>query len=501
MAKFCLGFVRVFYIGFGSKSSLDHRTVGCVDEKPPNCWGVIRDVEFQSLQGFMSRDGFKFSESDNLTLPDCEAKCLHDCSCFAYGPTNEDLTGCEIWSSGAILQVSGRWPGKSRELYVIKSRGYHRMASMPAVLMGEIALAGSGLPSMSDSTLDCHSNDGSDLHIFSFDSIAAASNNFCYRNKLGEGGFGPVYKGKLADGQEVAIKRLSRSSGQGIAEFKNEAMLIAKLQHTNLVRLLGYCIQEDEKLLVYEYMPNKSLDSILFDNAKRKLLNWKRRLTIIEGIAQGLLYLHKYSRLKVIHRDLKASNILLDAEMNPKISDFGMARIFGLNQSETNTNRVVGTYGYMSPEYAFQGLVSIKTDVFSFGVLILEIVSGKKNYGRYHHSHFPLNLIGYAWQLWNESKGLELMDPTMDELCPRAKDEVLRCIHIGLLCVQDHATDRPTTSNVVSMLSNETMPLPIPKQPSSFIGSSSVVDEPSVNKNKSENCSINYLTISMIEPR
>ncbi|XP_057454716.1 G-type lectin S-receptor-like serine/threonine-protein kinase CES101 isoform X2 [Lotus japonicus] len=182
-----------------------------------------------------------------------------------------------------------------------------------------------------------------EVQMFNLESIAAATNSFSVANKLGEGGYGPVYKGTLRDGQEVAIKRLSKSSGQGLIEFKNEAKLMAKLQHTNLVKLLGFCIQRDERIIVYEYMSNKSLDLYLFDSTRKNLLDWEKRLNIIEGIAQGLLYLHKYSRLKVIHRDLKAGNILLDEEMNPKISDFGMARIFGLRVSQEKTNRVVGT--------------------------------------------------------------------------------------------------------------------------------------------------------------
>nr|DAD36526.1 TPA_asm: hypothetical protein HUJ06_007167 [Nelumbo nucifera] len=304
---------------------------------------------------------------------------------------------------------------------------------------------------------------GSDLQLFSFSNIAAATDNFSPANKLGEGGFGPVYKGNLLEGQEVAVKRLSRNSGQGLEEFKNEVLLISKLQHMNLVKLLGCCIQVEEKILIYEYLPNKSLDSFLFDPTRKKLLDWGRRVRIVEGIAQGLLYLHKYSRLRVIHRDLKASNILLDSEMNPKISDFGLARICGQNESEANTKRVVGTYGYMSPEYAMKGIFSVKSDVFSFGVLLLEILSSKKNTSIYN-SDRCLNLIEYAWALWNDGRGMELIDSTLhDSTSPN--NELLRYVHVTLLCVQQNATDRPTIVEVVSMLGNGTQTLPPPKQP------------------------------------
>ncbi|KAF2303625.1 hypothetical protein GH714_020284 [Hevea brasiliensis] len=254
-----------------------------------------------------------------------------------------------------------------------------------------------------------------ELPVMDLTTIREATDNFSDSNKLGRGGFGTVYKGVLADGKEIAVKRLSKKSFHGLLELKNEIILIAKLQHRNLVRLLGCTIEGEEKLLIYEFMPNKSLDFFLFDSSKRMQLDWQRRLSIINGIARGLLYLHEDSRLRVIHRDLKAGNILLDSEMNPKISDFGMARIFGGKQSEANTNTVVGTYGYMAPEYAMQGLLSLKSDIFSFGVLLLEIISGKKNSGFF--SNNGESLLIFAWNLWFENQGLELMDPLLVNSC------------------------------------------------------------------------------------
>ncbi|XP_073006386.1 putative cysteine-rich receptor-like protein kinase 20 isoform X1 [Typha latifolia] len=305
----------------------------------------------------------------------------------------------------------------------------------------------------------------SEFSLYDFSHIANATNHFSSENKLGEGGFGPVYKGQLPDGLEIAAKRLGARSGQGLVEFKNEIQVIAKLQHRNLVALLGYCIQEEEKILIYEYMANKSLDFFLFDKSRGAKLDWGKRFRIIEGIAQGVLYLHEHSRLRIIHRDLKASNILLDRDMNPKISDFGMARIFGSNETQANTNRVVGTYGYMSPEYAFGGLFSIKSDVFSFGVLLLEIVSGKRNAGSHQYDN-SLNLLGYTWELWEEGKWFELIDASLGD--EYDKDEILKCINVALMCVQENAMDRPTMSNAIAMLSGESISLPDPKQPAFF---------------------------------
>ncbi|MED6221081.1 hypothetical protein PIB30_051038 [Stylosanthes scabra] len=182
-----------------------------------------------------------------------------------------------------------------------------------------------------------------DLPTFDFSVLVKATGNFSCSNKIGEGGFGSVYKGTLTNGEELAVKRLSKKSKQGLEEFKNEVVLIAKLQHRNLVKLLGCCIQGEEKILVYEYMPNKSLDYFVFDEVRKRTLDWIKRFNIMDGIARGLLYLHQESRLRIIHRDLKTSNILLDANLNPKISDFGLARTFLGDQLDANTNRVAGT--------------------------------------------------------------------------------------------------------------------------------------------------------------
>ncbi|MBA0695324.1 hypothetical protein Goari_001955 [Gossypium aridum] len=321
--------------------------------------------------------------------------------------------------------------------------------------------------------------------------IRAATDDFSDSNKLGEGGFGTVYKGVLPNGKEVAIKRLSRKSWQGLEELKNEVILIAKLQHRNLVRLLGCGIEGDEKLLIYELMPNKSLDFFIFDHEKRSQIDWKTWFDIITGISRGLLYLHEDSRLKIIHRDLKPSNVLLDQDMVAKISDFGMARIFCENQSAGNTKRVVGTYGYMAPEYAMEGLFSVKSDVFSFGVIMLEILSGKKNSG-FYQTKLAQTLLAYAWGLWKEGKELELMDPCLLESC--SIPEIRRCIHVGLLCVQEDPTDRPTMSDVVVVLGSDTITLSPPKRPAFSVGrmitnyQSSIID-PSINQMTMSNIS------------
>ncbi|KAK7405118.1 hypothetical protein VNO78_06314 [Psophocarpus tetragonolobus] len=330
-----------------------------------------------------------------------------------------------------------------------------------------------------------------DIPLFDLPTIVSATNDFSTKNKIGQGGFGPVYRGLLVNGQEIAVKTLSSSSGQGLTEFLNEVKLIAKLQHRNLVKLLGCCIEGHENILVYEYMPNGSLNSFIFDDTKGKLISWPQRFNIIRGIARGLMYLHQDSRLRIIHRDLKASNVLLDENLNPKISDFGTAKTFGGDQTQGNTKRIVGTHGYMAPEYAVDGLFSVKSDVFSFGIVMLEVICGNRNRA-YYHTDNTLNLVSQAWKMWKENRAIELIDPNIRD--SYVASEVLRCMHVSLLCVQQHPDDRPTMHSVILMLDSE-MELVEPKAPG-FISKHVSTEVDSMEKS-----STNEVTVSILNPR
>ncbi|XP_010916408.1 cysteine-rich receptor-like protein kinase 44 [Elaeis guineensis] len=291
--------------------------------------------------------------------------------------------------------------------------------------------------------------------------LEAATDNFSDANLLGRGGFGPVYKGVMGNGQEIAVKKLSLESRQGMREFTNEVRLLLKVQHRNLVSLLGCCASAGQKMLVYPYFPNRSLDHFLFDKGKHTSLDWSKRFEIIVGVAKGLLYLHEESPVKIIHRDIKASNILLDDQLNPKISDFGMARLFQEDATHVNTFKISGTHGYMAPEYALNGYLSAKTDVFSFGVLVLEIVSGRKNLDR-HLDEEKVDLLSYTWKLLEAGKALEVVDPSLSNW---SRDEAALCIQIGLLCCQAIISDRPDMHTIHLMLSSDSFTLPKPGRP------------------------------------
>nr|XP_028959439.1 G-type lectin S-receptor-like serine/threonine-protein kinase At1g11410 [Malus domestica] len=363
-------------------------TDGC--KRPQGSPSMCRNgKDFVKMENVKVPDTSSIKLENNLSLEACEEECLKNCSCLAYASADvrNGGTGCMTWYRD--LMDTKQFTEGGQDLYIrvdavvlaqYKNKsgggyfsGRRRLAIILVVSISVASLlilavlywfrkrrrkgrggeprflndpAASRVRSYEDlptkNEVDEHRGD-TDLPFFDLTTVVAATENFSSANKLGHGGFGTVYKGCLADGQDIAVKRLSRNSGQGVDEFKNEVMLIAKLQHRNLVRLLGCSIYKEERMLIYEYMPNRSLDLCIFDKDRKSLLDWRKRFQIIIGIARGVLYLHQDSRLKIFHRDLKASNVLLDGSMNPKISHFGMARMFGDDQIEANTNRVVGT--------------------------------------------------------------------------------------------------------------------------------------------------------------
>nr|XP_023874813.1 probable LRR receptor-like serine/threonine-protein kinase At1g07650 [Quercus suber] len=284
---------------------------------------------------------------------------------------------------------------------------------------------------------------------FTYRQIKATTNNFNSANKLGEGGFGSVYKGILSDGTPIAVKQLSSKSRQGSREFVNEIGMISGLQHSNLVKLYGCCIEGKQLLLVYEYMENNSLAGALFGPADGRLkLDWPTRQKICVGIAKGLAFLHEESTLKIVHRDIKSTNVLLDRDLNPKISDFGLAKL----DEEENTHistKIAGTIGYMAPEYALWGHLTYKADVYSFGVVALEIVAGKNNM-KYRPNQNFVCLLDWAIVLQQRGDLMELVDPELGS--DLSKEEALRMIKVALLCTNPSPVLRPVMTAVVNML-------------------------------------------------
>ncbi|KOM53873.1 hypothetical protein LR48_Vigan09g253200 [Vigna angularis] len=472
---------------------------GCVGKNTQVC---SNGDAFQQFTGMKLPDAAEFRTNYSISIDHCEKECSKNCSCVGYAKLdiNASGKGCIAWF-GDLLDI--------REVSVNGQDFYLRVAASEVgknikgsnadgskrkkIILFPVAASVTSTIIVSAFWLiikKCRRNGAAkqtgsqfsvgrvrsernefELPMFEIGMIEAATGNFSNYNKIGEGGFGPVYKGQLPSGQEVAVKRLSENSGQGPQEFKNEVILISQLQHRNLVKLLGCCID---------------------DETKRCVLSWKTRLDIIIGIARGILYLHRDSRLRIIHRDLKASNVLLDGEMNPKISDFGMARMFGGDQTEAKTKRVVGTYGYMAPEYAIDGHFSFKSDVYSFGVLLLEVLSGKKNKGFFHPDH-KLNLLGHAWKVWNEERALELMDPLLEGEFTTC--EALRCIKVGLSCVQQLPEDRPIMSSVVLMLDSENVLIPQPGRPGIYS------ERFFSQSNSSSHAASNHTTVTSLEGR
>ncbi|MED6167516.1 hypothetical protein PIB30_003488 [Stylosanthes scabra] len=477
-ACFCLdGFTPKSPTGY---SSMDY-TQGCVRKIALNC---STDV-FVAYSVFKEPSGNYTLLNQSLGDDGCKGKCKSNCSCTGYSVTTGG--GCKFWSGdlcdvrlvkdgGQVLYIrmsasdenESGWGNQSNHKKIVGIIVGSTVAAIFGMIMilaccymlrkRRTKLADISLRTSDEiaDQLNGYEEGDIELPFLDLSRIVEATDNFSMENKLGEGGFGPVYKGTFDDGRQIAVKKLSSSSGQGIKEFKNEVLLIAKLQHHQI---------------------------------RQKLLDWPKRFNIICGISRGLLYLHEDSRLRIIHRDLKASNILLDSEMDPKISDFGLARCFGGDQSKANTKKIVGTFGYMAPEYAISGHFSVKSDVFSFGILLLEIITGRKNRGIYFPSD-NVNLYGHAWDLWKQGRCLELVDEWLKESWNSS--EAQRCIHICLLCAQQHPQDRPDMSSVVLMLGSE-IDLPQPKFPTFIIGGNS-------DGRSSSSCQ-NEISITEVAPR
>ncbi|WZZ07451.1 hypothetical protein YC2023_093372 [Brassica napus] len=288
-------------------------------------------------------------------------------------------------------------------------------------------------------------------YTFSYSELKTATQDFNPSNKLGEGGFGPVYKGNLNDGREVAVKQLSVGSRQGKGHFVAEIVAISTVMHRNLVKLYGCCYEGDHRLLVYEYLPNGSLDQALFGGDKKTLhLDWPTRFEICMGVARGLAYLHEEGSVRIVHRDVKASNILLDSNLVPKVSDFGLAKLYDDKKTHIST-KVAGTVGYLAPEYAMRGHLTEKTDVYAFGIVVLELVSGRGNADESLEGE-KRYLLEWAWNLHEKSHQVELIDRELTEF---NVEEVKRMIGIALLCTQASHAVRPPMSRVVAMLSGD----------------------------------------------
>ncbi|CAA7028274.1 unnamed protein product [Microthlaspi erraticum] len=285
---------------------------------------------------------------------------------------------------------------------------------------------------------------------FTWRQLQTATNNFDQANKLGEGGFGSVFKGELSDGTIIAVKQLSSRSCQGNREFVNEIGMISGLNHPNLVKLYGCCVEKNQLLLVYEYMENNSLALALYGNGSRKL-DWETRHKICVGIARGLVFLHEGSIIRMVHRDIKTTNVLLDADLNAKISDFGLARLHEAEHTHIST-KIAGTIGYMAPEYALWGHLTEKADVYSFGVVAMEIVSGKSNIKPKQNGD-QVSLINWALTLQQTGDILEIIDPKLEGDFNR--EEAVRMIKVALLCTHSSPSLRPTMSEALQMLKGE----------------------------------------------
>ncbi|CAN7057250.1 unnamed protein product [Brassica rapa subsp. trilocularis] len=458
-------------------------TEGCQRISRLNCTGN----GFQVLKNVKLPDTKDAGVERSIGPKECRQRCIEDCSCTGFANVELD---CFLYSYDL---VDLRTLQSGQQLYIKVATSYLGKTRRFSETIKGVIIGGGGAictvlaftilwwcwkimqkPSgATDLLIDGDRTDSYEVvaarvQRIEFLTIAEATNDFCDSNILGKGGFGTVYKGKLVEGTDIAVKRLTRMSDSGTSQFLNEVNLISELQHFNVISLLGYCFHSDEHILVFEYHANRSLDLYIFGCTESSKLSWKIRHKIIKGIARGMTYLHHDSCVTIIHRDLKVSNILLDKDMNPKISDFGISRLVSRDHIQTNTNKVSGTRGYIAPECWSDKIFTKKTDVFSFGVVILEIISGKANY-KFTNSKGETSLLTCMWRNWEEESLLEVVDPSImdSSSSPLTMIQIVRYTQIGLLCIQNIPQDRPTMSSLVVMFESSTE-LPRPKPPVYF---------------------------------
>ncbi|KAG5529768.1 hypothetical protein RHGRI_030224 [Rhododendron griersonianum] len=356
-----------------------------------------------------------------------------DTAFFGGGSSNKDaIIGGIVGGGGCLLLIVG-----------VLILWYHRSTKAKAASRGEIIGA-------------------SELQgpkTFSYKDLKSATNNFSNETKLGEGGFGDVYKGTLKNGNIVAVKKLVMGTSTAKADFATEVRLISNVHHRNILRLLGCSSKGPDLLLVYDYMANGSLDKFLYGEM-RGTLNWNQRFNIIFGTARGLAYLHDQFHVTIIHRDIKCSNILLDHELQPKIADFGLARLLPEGQSHLST-KFAGTLGYTAPEYAIHGQLTEKVDTYSFGIVVLEIISGRKCSETQTVEDEPVSeyLLEQAWKLYENDLHSKLVDEILVVSDGYTEEAAKKIIELALMCTQTPASSRPSMSEVVMLLSDRSIDL------------------------------------------
>ncbi|VAH52506.1 receptor-like serine/threonine-protein kinase SD1-8 [Triticum dicoccoides] len=472
-----VGFSRPAAAGTPSLSAQEVKDTaagGCRRDAALDCAGGATTDGYAVVRRVKLPDTQNASVDMNVTLEGCRARCLADCSCRAYAAADirggGDGTGCVMWAD-AIVDLRLVDGGQDLFLRLSKSE-FDDQKEFPTLLV--VAPVASGVVVLLVVSLiwwrrkrriigAIPQNPAMAVPSVNLSIIKEVTENFSESNIIGQGGFSIIYKGLLPEGRMIAVKRLKQSAltTKGKKDFGREVEVMAGLRHGNLVRLLAYCNEGKERILIYEHMQNKSLNVYIFGIPKlRALLNWARRLELLHGIAHGVAYLHGGSGESVIHRDLKPGNILLDDEWKPKIADFGTAKLFVVDQAGPDQTIVVSP-GYAAPEYARRGDMTLKCDVYSFGVVLLETLSGERNGGLQR-------LLSHAWELWEQNRTVELLDTAVVPLAksePELLSELKRCIQIGLLCVQETPCERPTMSTVVAMLTSTASQIDRPRRP------------------------------------